>query len=112
VVAQERLTQSRGGQTNVTGTFEVDDIFEVAGRGAVLAGRIRDGVLRVGMRLIPPGGQIESQALVLAGVEAIDNVGECWSKTGLVFTTRPTRAELAAIIAGVSVLSFSDEETG
>lgn len=96
----------------MTGTFEVDDIFEIAGRGAVLAGRIRDGVLRVGMRLVAPGGQGGSQALVVAGVEAIDNVRERWSKTGLVFTTRPTKAELTAIIAGATELSFSDEEAG
>lgn len=96
----------------MTGTFEVDDIFEIAGRGAVLAGCIREGELRVGMRLVVPGRQGDSQALVLAGVEAIDNVRERWSKTGLVFTTQPTKAELAAIIAGATELSFSDEETG
>ena len=96
----------------MTGTFEVDNIFEIAERGAILAGRIREGELRVGMRLVPPGGQGDSQALVLAGVEAIDNVNERWSKMGLVFTTRPTKAELVEIIAGATVLSFSDEEAG
>jgi len=92
----------------VSGTFEVEDIFEISGRGAVLAGRTRDGMLRVGMRLVPPSMQVDSAPLVVAGVESLDDVAHGRSRTCLLFTTKPTRVDLAKIVAGASELLFSD----
>lgn len=57
----------------VTGKFEVVGHFEVATRGAVVVGHLRDGFVKVGDKVHPPNSSV---TWTIKGVEFVDRCSE------------------------------------
>ena len=65
--------------------FEVNDLFLIRGRGHVIVGWIREGVIKVGMKASIPSFP---QQLVIQGIEMVSTVGrppELQGMVGLLF---------------------------
>ena len=82
--------------------FEVQYVFEVTGRGRVIAGTIRSGELRSGDRL--SGRHTPGLAFTISAVEYVDHrdTRECF--IGLVSTDAPALSELGAALPAGSIL--------
>lgn len=87
--------------------FEVQQIFEIPGRGGVLAGRILEGAIRPGMHTQPLELAGAPAVLEVSAVEFADNVrtGESW--VALVFRERPTAQVLGSAVPPGTVITLT-----
>jgi translation elongation factor EF-Tu-like GTPase len=77
--------------------FEVEDHFELRGRGVVVLGQVRRGQFRAGMRVAAVGG---GDDWPLAGVEiALLSVSPPRERIGLVFREHPGLAAMREAFA-------------
>jgi len=75
--------------------FKVLDVFQITGRGRVVAGDILDGVVRVGMLAFPQQA-VRHQRWRISGVEFADNVSGRESHIALVLPDAPPVEDLRA----------------
>lgn len=87
--------------------FEVQQIFEIPGRGGVLAGRILEGAIRPGMHTQPLELAGAPAVLEVSAVEFADNVRTGESCVALLFTERPTARELGAAVRPGDVITLT-----
>ena len=78
----------------MTARFRVKELFEIQGRGVVIAGDIAEGAIKVGMMLVVPGDPKEI-VVPISGVEFVDHIHE-------------KRADVGLLIAGQSAQTLCD----
>jgi hypothetical protein len=66
--------------------FEVTSHLELSGRGAFVVGHIRDGVFRIGMKVLT---HEEPASLTISAIEYVDNVGKGGFWNALMFREDP-----------------------
>ena len=74
--------------------FEAHDLFSIKGRGHVIVGWVREGIIKIGMPVLIP---TFSQKLAIQGIEMISSVNrpeELKGVVGLLFPTGSANDEL------------------
>ena len=85
--------------------FEVQHIFEVTGRGRVVAGTIRSGEFHIGQRV--SGAHVPSLTFTIAAIESVDTVSTGESFVAFVSMDAPALSELlAALPAGAFLVGL------
>lgn len=72
-------------------SFTVTGHFELHARGGFVIGHITDGIMRNGMHL---RSEMTGQAFTICGIEFLDNTAKRESFNALVFSEKPTLAQV------------------
>lgn len=102
--------KQRGASSSAS--IEIEDVVEIAGRGAGLAATISHGALDVGMETEPITIGAVASRLHVSAVEFLDHVVNHRALAVLFFHEQPTKDQLARAVPLRTMLSLRKARSG